>query len=219
MMSAVHLPRSALMDALIQDIHTLIGRFQHPDKAVRREAVMLLERVGAPAVPYLIEALRAEAASTRQHAAQALGQIADPLAVPPLLMALADEDSGVWSQAVAALAQIGAPEPLRGALSSSVTRVHWGAALALWRICREEAAFPYLLLALQSDDLLVRNSAVLSLWQQPDERALATLQIILTPEDSVINRYILQALQHIGTPGAQATIAHWLSQRPSRGDT
>ncbi|MCS6835606.1 MAG: HEAT repeat domain-containing protein [Anaerolineae bacterium] len=206
------------MDALIQDIYTLISRFQHPDRAVRRDAVRSLKRVGAPAVPYLVEALRAESTPTRQHAAQALGQIADPLAVPPLLMALADEDSGVWSQAVAALAQIGARELLRSALSSSVTRVRWGASLALWRMRREEAAFPYLLLALQSDDLLVRNSAVLSLWQQPDDRALATLQIILTPEDSVINRYILQALQHIGTPGAQAAIAHWLSQQPRRRD-
>jgi len=206
------------MDALIQDIHTLIHRFQHPDAAIRREAVALLASVGAPAVPYLMEALRADSIPTRQHAAQALGQIADPLAVPPLIVALTDEDRGVWSQAVAALAQIGVRDALRAALASSQPLVRWGVALALWRICREEAAFPYLLLALQSDDLLVRNSAVLSLWQQPDERALATLQIILTTEDSVLNRYILQALQHIGTPGAQATIAHWLSQQPSRGD-
>jgi HEAT repeat protein len=206
------------MDALIQDIHTLIRRFQHPDKTIRREAVALLASVGAPAVPYLIDALRADSIPTRQHAAQALGQIADPLAVPPLLMALADDDGGVWSQAVAALAQIGVRDALRAALSSTRESVCWGAALALWRICREEAAFPYLLLALQSDDLLVRNSAVLSLWQQPDERALATLQIILTPEDTMMNRYILQALQHIGTRGAQVTIAHWLSQQPPRGD-
>lgn len=201
------------MDALTQDILTLIGRFEHPDKAVRTDALTLLQRVGAPAVPHLIHALSSTSARTRQLAAQALGIINDPFAVPNLIMALADDDSGVWSQSVAALANIGALDALRAGLSSDKQRVKLGCALALWRLCRDESAFPYLLIALQDSDLLIQNSAVISLWTQPDERALATLQIILTPQDTMLNRYILQALNHIGTSAAQATIAHWLHQQ------
>ncbi len=207
------------MDALTQDILTLIQRFEHPDKAVRNDALTLLQRVGAPAVAHLIQALQTREARTRQLSAQALGMIADPFAVPQLIMALADEDSGVWSQSVAALAHIGALEPLRAGLTSDKQRIKLGCALALWRLCREEGAFPYLLIALQAGDMLIQNSAVLSLWTQPDERAIATLQIILTKEDSMLNRYIVQALQHIGTPAAQATIAHWLHHQKPPTDT
>jgi HEAT repeat protein len=69
-----------------------------------------------------------------------------------------------------------------------------------------------LLQALQDEELVVRGSAITSLWMQPDERAIATLQIRLQVEEGMMAKYILQALQTIGTPAAQATIAHWLAE-------
>jgi HEAT repeat protein len=173
-----------------------------------------LVELGAVAVDTLVQALQsAEDARIRQGIAQTLGLLDDKRAVQPLTLALADPDVGVWSQAVAALAKLGkmAEKPLRPLLGSNKTRVKQGAAIALWRIARENKAFPILLQALQDAELVVRGSAITSLWMQPDERAVATLQIQLQHEEGMMAKYILQALQTIGTPAAQATIAHWLS--------
>lgn len=188
---------------------------RHRDAQTREEAIQYLLELGAVAVPALTEALRDDNVRLRQGAAQTLGLLEDERAVHPLLMALADPDSGVWSQAAAALAKLAttqqAIDSLEMALRGENRRVQQGAAIALWRSQRSEAAFPLLLQSLQDDDLLIRGSAITSLWQQPDERAVATLQIQLGHEEGMLARYILQALQTIGTPAALATIRHWVA--------
>ncbi|MDQ7027110.1 MAG: HEAT repeat domain-containing protein [Anaerolineae bacterium] len=207
--------REKLLPRRIQD---LIRAFRHKDLETRQSAISQLVEIGAAALDALVEALQSsDDARIRQGSAQTLGLLEDKGAVRPLIMALADPDIGVWSQAVAALAKLGkmAEKPLRPLLTSKETRVKQGVAIALWRIKREKKAFPVLLQALQDEELVVRGSAISSLWMQPDERAVATLQIRLQQEEGMMAKYILQALQTIGTPTAQATIAHWLA---SQGD-
>jgi HEAT repeat protein len=195
----------------------MIRGLAHADMGVRDEAVKALAALGDEAVPGLLDALKHRSARVRQGAARALGEMQASQAADALLVALADEDVGVWSQATAALARI-APAPLlKLALESRRHRVKLGAAIALWRIQRDEAAFPYLLIALHDSDFVVQGSAVTSLWLQPDERALAALQTLLTPQDTMMNRYVIQALQAIGTPHALGTIQHWWHE--TFGDT
>jgi len=193
---------------------------RHRDLQTREQAIQHLLQIGADAVPYLVEALQNENTRLRQGAAQTLGLLEDERALHPLLMALADADVGVWSQATAALGKLAAApsalDSLQMALRSEKRRVQQGAAIALWRSQRTEAAFPIVLQSLQDEELVVRGSAITSLWQQPDERAVATLQIQLAQEEGMMARYILQALQTIGTPAAQATIAHWLAHNNLR---
>jgi HEAT repeat protein len=201
-----------LLPRRIQD---LMRAFRHKDLETREAAMKQFVEIGAEAVDALVAGLQsADDARVRQGIAQTLGLLDDKRAVHPLSLALADPDIGVWSQAVAALAKLGTMSemPLRPALGSSKLRVKQGAAIALWRIKRELKAFQILLQAIQDEELVVRGSAITSLWMQPDERAVATLQIQLQQEEGMMAKYILQALQTIGTPAAQATIAHWLNE-------
>lgn len=188
---------------------------RHRDLQTRKQAIQYLLELDKAAVPALLDALRDDNTRLRQGAAQTLGLLGDESALHPLLMALADPDPGVWSQATAALSKLAqSPEALAAlelALRSQERRVQQGAAIALWRSQRTEDAFPILLQSVQDDELVVRGSAITSLWQQPDERAVATLQIQLQQEEGMMARYVLQALQTIGTPAAQATIQHWLA--------
>jgi len=186
---------------------------QHPDIETRQRVFSNLREIGDPAVQPLIDALQHDHIRIRQGAAQALGELEARSAATALSLALADPDVGVWSQAVAALAKIGADKPLRPALSSKKERVRQGVSIALWRIKREEKAFKTLLAAIQSDDVVIRGSAITSLWTQPDERAVATLQIQLQKEavGSMMAKYILQALDTIGGAMATATIANYLA--------
>jgi HEAT repeat protein len=187
----------------------MIRALAHADVTVRDDAVKALVALGEDAVPALLDALKHRSARVRQGAARALGEMRASQAADALLLALADEDVGVWSQATAALARL-APAPLlKLALGSPNPRVKLGSAVALWRVQRDEAAFPYLLIALHDSDFVVQGSAITSLWLQPDERALAALQTLLTPQDTMMNRYVVQALQAIGTPHALGTIQRW----------
>lgn len=195
----------------------LIEALGHLDAQRHEAAAEELVTLGAAAVPALSAALQnVRNLRQRQQAARVLGLIGDARAVKPLLAALEDRDAGVWSQATGALARIpDAAEVLRHALHHASQRTRYGAAIALWRQTRSEEAFQPLLAAMLDEELLVRSSAITSLWQQPDERALATLQIVLAQEhdaQSMLARYALQALQAIGTPGAWVTIQHWLAE-------
>ncbi len=203
--------REKLLPRRIAD---LIRALQHKDLETRDRVQQQLLEIGAPAIQPLIHALnKEENIRIRQGAAQALGALEAPSAATSLALALADPDVGVWSQAVAALAKIGNTKPLRPALNSKKERVRYGAAIALWRIQKEEKAFHTLLAAVQHEDVVIRGSAITSLWMQADNRAVATLQIQLQKEDigSMMARYILQALDTIGGAMATATIANYLA--------
>ncbi len=78
--------------------------------AVRRAAAEALVRIGAPAVPALIQALGDDWDAVRRAAAWALGAIGDPQAVPALIQALGDSDSAVRRAAAWALGAIGDPQ-------------------------------------------------------------------------------------------------------------
>lgn len=193
----------------------LVRALQHKDLETRQKVFQELSEIGEPAVQPLIDALlKQENIRIRQGAAQALGELGARNSATALSMALADPDIGVWSQSVAALAKIGADKPLRPALASKKERVKQGVAIALWRIKREEKAFRTLLSAVQNEDVVIRGSAITSLWNQPDERAIATLQIQLQKEEigSMMAKYILQALDSIGGSMASTTIANYLAE-------
>lgn len=204
--------RQKLLPRRVED---LIRALQHKDMETRDRAFQQLRDIGEPAIEPLIRALQKnEHLRIRQGAAQALGDIGTSHAVTALSLTLADPDVGVWSQAVASLAKIGVDKPLRPALASKKERVKQGAAIALWRMKREEKAFHIVLAAIQHADVVIRGSAITALWLQPDERAVATLQIQLSKEDvgGMMAKYILQALDTIGGSMATATVANYLAE-------
>ncbi len=78
-----------------------------PGVGAREAAAAALARVGAPAVPALVERLAVDDPDLRQAAAGVLAAIADGRAVPPLTARLADADPNVRAAAADALGRIG----------------------------------------------------------------------------------------------------------------
>lgn len=105
------------------DMLTTLAAALHDDNPNLQEGAVsvLLEMGGEGAVGLLISALEEGEETVRSMAAQALGQLADPLAVPALIAALSDQGRSMWwprsvcSEAADALKQIGTPEALDAA--------------------------------------------------------------------------------------------------------
>jgi len=73
---------------------------------VQIETVKALEKIGEPAVEFLIEALRDENRTVRYGAVKALGNIGSARALSPLTQALNDKDGEVRKAAKEALENI-----------------------------------------------------------------------------------------------------------------
>jgi HEAT repeat protein len=107
------------------------------DEYVREAVEEALGKIGVPAVPALIEALKDDDEDVRRAAAGALGEIGDPQAVPALIEALKDDDEYVRRAAVGALGKIGdlqAVPALLEALKDRDEYVRWAAVGALGEI-------------------------------------------------------------------------------------
>ncbi len=101
-------------------------------------------RMGAEAVPHLVEGLEHQSWERRQLSASLLGKIGDPAAVDPLCAAvLGDDDYDVRVAAAGALGWIrssAALQPLCSALNDDNSNIRWAAAVALARIGDRQAA-------------------------------------------------------------------------------
>lgn len=92
-------------------VPTLISTLADPDENIRVMGSVALQNLGEPAVPYLIDALKAESAEIRLNAAYALGEIGTPLdtILPALVSTLTDPEWNVRRLVVRALVTIGSP--------------------------------------------------------------------------------------------------------------
>src|SRR5512143_647983 len=88
-------------------LESAIAMLADHDGIVRNEAREYLVRMGKPAVPALIDALRSLSVHTRWESAKALSDIRDPRAAPALVDALEDEESAVRWLAARALIGLG----------------------------------------------------------------------------------------------------------------
>lgn len=102
---------SEIKEPAARVVPALITILTDPDENIRVAGSVILQRQGAPAVPYLIDALNAEAAEIRLNAAYALGEIGAPLdtILPALIQTLTDREWNVRRLVVRALVTIGTP--------------------------------------------------------------------------------------------------------------
>ncbi len=129
-----------------------------------------LGSAGAPAVPFLIDALADPHWQVRQQSAEALGSIGDEQAAVPLIAVLTDRD-GDWGARAAAARALGAlkspeaVEPLASVLNDTSAHVRQMAVISLGQIgLGSEKATAALEMAARSDsDTAVRFSAAESL--------------------------------------------------------
>ena len=92
-------------------VPALITVLADPDENIRVVGSVILQRLGEPAVPFLINALNAESSEIRLNAAYALGEIGVPLdtILPALIRMLTDREWNVRRLVVRALVTIGPP--------------------------------------------------------------------------------------------------------------
>ena len=175
------------------------------DADVRGVAAEALGNIGDPVVPALIHALADEDWDVRRKAAEALGNIGDP-AVPALIQALADEDWGVRLWAAEALGNIG--DPAVPALIRAL-KEDWHArrvaAEALGKI-GDPRAVPALIQALKDGEKGVRQVAAEALGNIGDPRVVPALIHALADEDWGVCRKAAEALGNIGDPAVPALI-------------
>ena len=114
---------SEIKKPAVRVVPALITVLADPDENIRVAGSVILQSLGEPAVPYLIDALSAESSEIRLNAAYALGEIGAPLdtILPALIRTLTDREWNVRRLVVRALVTIGTPavDSLIQALHSS----------------------------------------------------------------------------------------------------
>ncbi|MDI9633292.1 MAG: HEAT repeat domain-containing protein [Methanolinea sp.] len=185
------------------DRGSLLARFSGPDPARMRDegdVAGLLSALGHPdpAVQYA--------------AAEALGELGEPSAVPALVEALAgDRHPGVRWEAAEALARIGAPavDALVGILHHPDEDVRWKAAIALGEI-GDERAIPPLIELLGDPDRFVQSRAAYALGEF-GRRATPLLRLALAQGNPRVRKGAITALREIRDPDALDDLQRALS--------
>lgn len=142
------------------------------------EALGMIGPPAAMAVPKLCDLLRHdEDEYVRSYAAEALGNICDPRAVPVLIAAIEDNDAEVRWEAIYALELLGpqATEALPALvrLIKNGDEYAWAAATAIGAIDSQGSAAPVLIEALSSEDVSLRRSSAIGLGRIRSKAAAA----------------------------------------------
>ena len=195
-------------------IAPLIEKLTDNDFQLHHDAADAIVKIGSPAVPALIEALKDENRQVRWRAASALGEIgpeASP-AVPSLIDTLQDEDGYVRRIAAYALGKIGsaavtAVPQLTGALQAQDRNLRLVATYALGKIGPEaSSAVPKLVEALRDLHAEVRLNAATALGRIGTDAPVVVPALISTLQDT--DTYVRQsAADALGKFGAKANPA------------
>ncbi len=208
-MSRMHPVRREAVDALIEAMNDE-GIWVHI--TIRRE----LCRIGAPAVPALVEALKDERWLVRKGAAMALGELRREATgcAPALLQALKDERSEVRAAAAEALGQIDAPADevvpaLVRALQDEERSVRFQAGKALALLGRPEEGVPVLILDLEHEEAYLRRRAASALGEigPAAEAAVPSLEKALKDDNEHVRQAAAVALGRIGPAAKEAVPA------------
>lgn len=127
----------------------------------------------------LLQLLRDGDDNARRTAALKLGMMHNPVVIPDLLRAAGDSDKGVRSFVASALANSG------------------------------EANLGRLRIALQSDDVLVRQTVIAALRHMKNPAVVTDIAPLLNDSDASVQHAAAEALRAYNTPEAQAALANW----------
>ncbi len=191
----------ALMGALTGDQYS----------GIRWKAAEALGKIGPPAVPALIGALKNPDEDIRWKAAIVLGEIGDARAVGPLVDLLVDEDRFVRSRAGYALGMIGPPAvaDLRTAIVDGGAETRRAAAAALGTI-PDPAAVDALLQGLDDPSDEVRQEVIAALSRQGAAAFDPLVAALGGPGQRRVEGAAL-ALAGLGRPEAVSALKHALA--------
>jgi hypothetical protein len=159
-----------------------------------------LVSIGAPAVPFLIKALRYERKELHGKAARILELIGKP-AIPSLIDCLKDDNSYFRGIAAELLGRIGDPqaaEPLKRLLNDNNQKVREAAKCALGRIGDKDSLDDLIrILKDRSNNIDVREAAIMGITKIGDKKAVPSLLEVLDYYIE-LQRLALSALEKIG---------------------
>lgn len=180
------------------------------------ELAVALEKVGTPAIPYLVPALDHPDQEVRLLATQTIAGIGSQAAVAPLAKALSDKDVSVRQTAANALRALATKDvvpQLIQALGDKDWKVYYAAKDALARLAG--AAVPQLVQALRSDSARISYTAEQALADIGGP-AVGPLVASLSSDDPQVLEWVSIALGDIGyeavAPAARVLNSH---QKPS----
>lgn len=199
-------------------VEFLTRKLASPEEEVREKAVLLLGRTGFPsAIPVLIRALADPEHNVRTEASGLLRDTFDASALAPLMASLESPDALMRSEASLTLRGMG-PEAraalprLRVLAEEKDVDVQFSALLALGDLSREDedkaALLPLLLLRLQHENPLIRETAVFVLHRSLGQRfpqVIPHLIRALSDENSSVQVEAAFALGDFG-PAAWAAV-------------
>ena len=203
-------------DKQAQAVPILIKALDSKQLQIRNDAITALGEIGAPAVPELIEVLKAAAMSPilATRAAMALaavgGDAAD--AVPALREALSVKNEKLQEQAAHAVGAIGpaaapAVPDLTQLLTSKIGTVRASAAEALGQLGEVSApAIPDLAKALSDTDTMVRREAAeaLGMVGPKAQSAIPALVKALSDTHGEVTVHAASSLGRLGAPAVKA---------------
>lgn len=159
-------------------------------------------------VPQLRQGLTAEQPSLRHAAAQSLGKLGDPVALPALVEALNDEHAEVSEAIVTSLVRLGGVAPqaclavIRPLLEAEDAFLRSSAVTVLGRLPGLEVDRA-LSFALKDEAAEVRQAAVRAMSERDGEEQLSALQLAMTDENVEVRRMATEAL---GRSGSEAVL-------------
>jgi len=190
-----------------EPLRTALSDPDHSVRAIAATALGNLEVLEA-LEPLTERALQDSRWEVRFAAVEALGKFGEA-AIGVLLRALGDEDYWVRWQAVTALGQNGGERvipPLVNQLRGHRWRIREAAAYALGKLRAAEAVKPLLGLLRKDEETMVKVAAAQALGEIGDPAAVGPLNRALNGDSHRLRDAAKQALEQIGTPGAQAVL-------------
>ena len=172
-------------------------------RTVARDALV---SIGAPAVPFLIKALRYEQKELHPKAERIIELIGKP-AIQSLIGCLKDENSYIRGIAAELLGRIGDPqaaEPLKRLLNDKNQKVRDATKWALGRIGDKDSLDDLIrILNEQFNDVDVRGAAIMGIAKIGNKKAVPSLLDVLDNDRIELQRLALSALEKIGDDGVK----------------
>jgi HEAT repeat protein len=182
-----------------KSVKDLLTEMEQDEWDVRKHTVAELVKIGTPAVPALVAALKDENRLVKWGAIRALGEIKDPRAGAPLILVLKTEDRLEAKKALMKMGEAAAPHLIE-ALKAKESIIRKAALQVLANIINSDLVEPMLPL-LEDADSGVRLEAVKAL-KIKDSRLLEPLISLLKDEKWSVRLNAAKALLKLEDPGA-----------------
>jgi len=182
----------------------LIDKFTTKSARERWTVIWILQRIGSPAVPYLVRALKRPSGLVVQRVCWALGDIGDTAAVEPLIGVTDHTRWQVRDQAVGALGKIGdrrADKAVAGALSDPVGQVRKSAVVSCGKLT-VESSVEQLAHALGDEFYGARLEAAEALLKMDTAKVIEVLADSMESPNDFIGDLACNILGELGTDDA-----------------